>query len=206
MKKLVVLASIAIAMSSQAQTNLITDPGFEALASGYSGFVTISGGKTKGMSGKWQMIFAKGGCPTGCGRGTASIVTTTKKSGNNAIEVKIDTQLNRNDIRLFQSINNVPAGVYEVSFFIKSDVPSPIAIDALKSSQPFSNNGSAPYTGIFSTTTEWQQIKFTVDITEWSDDDRNEMRLSLRFNNNKALPQGPYPKTFWADDFSFVKK
>jgi hypothetical protein len=190
----------------KAQPNLLTDGGFETFTAGYKSFITNSSGKAKGLSGKWQMVFAKGGCPNGCGRGSASVVNTIKNGGNNAVEIKIDTQYNRNDIRLFQSVNNVPAGIYEVSCFIKADISSPVALDVLKSSQQPTNNGAMPYMGAFTATTEWQLIRFTVDITDWSDDDRNEMRVSIRLNNNKALPQGPFPKTFWVDDVVFIKK
>jgi hypothetical protein len=207
MKKTLFAAFVCLTLTQvKAQANLLTDGGFEALASGYKGFTTITSGKVKGMSGKWQMVFAKGGCPNGCGLGTASIVNTVKNGGNNAVEIKIDSQYNRNDIRLFQSINSVPAGIYEVSCYIKADIASPVALDVLKSSQQSTNNGAAPYTGSFTATTDWQLITFTVDITDWSDDDRNEMRVSIRLNNTKALPQGPFPKTFWVDDVVFVKK
>jgi hypothetical protein len=207
MKQTFLAAFVCLSLTQlKAQTNLLTDGGFESLSVGYNSFITNSSGKAKGLSGKWQMVFAKGGCPNGCGRDTASVVNTIKNKGNNAVEIKIDTQYNRNDIRLFQSINNVPAGVYEVSCYIKADIASPLALDVLKSSQQPTNNGAVPYTGSFTATTEWQLITFTVDITDWSDDDRNEMRVSIRLNNNKALPQGPFPKTFWVDDVLFIKK
>ncbi|HAI84405.1 MAG TPA: hypothetical protein DCL43_12125, partial [Chitinophagaceae bacterium] len=102
-------------------------------------------------------------------------------------------------------INAVPAGVYEISFYVKTDQVSPVAIDILKSTQPSTNNGAAPYTGNFTATTEWQQFKLTVDISDWTDEERNELRISIRLNNNKALPTGPFPKTYWVDDVSLVK-
>lgn len=207
MKKTLFAVLVCLSLTQlKAQTNLLTDGGFETFAAGYKGFITNSSGKIKGMSGKWQMVFAKGGCPNGCARGTASVVSTVKNGGNNAVEIKIDSQYNRNDIRLFQSINGVLAGIYEVSCYIKADIASPVALDVLKSSLPSVTNGSAPFTGAFTATTDWQLITFTVDITDWSDEDRNEMRISVRLNNNKALPQGPYTKTFWVDDVVFVKK
>lgn len=199
------LVFTAFAYHSNAQ-NLLSDGSFENLSDGYKGFVTITSGKVKGQSGKWQMVMAKGGCPTGCAKGTAAVVSTTSKSGKNSVEVKIDSQYNRNDIRLFQSITSVPPGVYEVSFYAKTTIASPIAIDVLKSTQQSTNNGAPPFTGSFVATTEWQQFKFTVDISEWTDEERNELRVSIRFNNSKALPEGPYPKTFWVDDVSIVKK
>jgi hypothetical protein len=208
MKKITLGVSVLFSVFQlNAQTNLLVDGSFESLVAGYNKFITPSGGKVKGMSGKWQMAFAKGACPDGCAKGTAAIVSTEKKSGNNSIEIKIDSQVNRNDIKLLQSINGAtPVGIYEVSFYVKASVVSPVAIDVLKSTQPNSNNGIVPFTGNFTATTDWQQFKFTVDISDWTDDDRTEMRISIRVNNNKALPAGPYPKTYWIDDVSFVKK
>jgi len=207
--KIAILALSVFTMvsSSQAQTNLLTDGGFETFKPGACNFTTVSGGKVTGQSGKWQMAFAKGGCPDGCAKGTAAIVTTEKKMGNNAIEIKVDSQVNRNDIKLLQSIKGaMPAGVYEVSFYVKASVVSPVALDVLKSTQPNSNNGTAPFTGNFTASTEWQLFKYTVDISDWTEEERTEMRISIRVNNNKVLPVGPYPKTFWIDDVAFVKQ
>ena len=208
MKKLLLAITVFVVASFvRAQDNLLVDGGFENYKAGPCNFTTPSGGKVKGLSGKWQMSFAKGACPDGCAKGSAAIVTTEKKAGNNAIEIKIDSQVNRNDIKLLQTINGITApGVYEVSFWVKASVISPVAIDVLKATQPNSNNGAVPFTGSFTANTEWQQFKFTVDISEWTDEERNEMRVSIRVNNNKSLPVGPYPKTFWIDDVSLVKK
>ncbi len=208
MKKtaLVFFATIGL-LQLNAQTNLLVDGGFENYKPGACTFTTPSGGKVKGMSGKWQMAFAKGACPDGCGKGSAAIITTDKKAGLNAIEIKIDSQVNRNDIKLLQSISGVTEpGVYELSFFVKASTVSPVALDVFKSTQPNSNNGVMPFTGNFTANTEWQQFKLTVDISEWTEEERTEMRISIRVNNNKALPVGPYPKTFMIDDVAFVKK
>ncbi len=208
MKKVIFSALITLGLTSvNAQTNLLVDGGFESYQPGACKFSTISQGKVIGMSGKWQMIFAKGGCPDGCAKGNAAIITTDKKSGNQCLEVKIDTQVNRNDIKVYQSISGTQAaGEYEVTVWVKASSISPIAIDVLKSTQQNTNNGAVPFTGNYTATTEWQQFKLTVNISDWTDEERTEMRVSVRFNNNKALPIGPYPKTFWVDDISFVKK
>lgn len=208
MKK--IISSVVIlfaAFQANAQTNLLVDGGFENYKPGTCNFITQSGGKISGLSGKWQMAFAKGACPDGCAKGTATIVTTEKKAGNNAIEIRVDSQVNRNDIKLLQTIAGTqPVGEYEVSFWVKASVISPVAIDLLKGTQQNSNNGAVPFTGSFTATTEWQQFKFTTSIADWNDADRTDMRVSIRVNNNKALPVGPYPKTFWIDDVSIVKK
>ncbi len=206
-RTILALSLFTLVLSTKAQTNLLVDGGFESLNPGPSSFSTNSGGKVNGLSGKWQMIFGKGGCPGGCGQGSANIVTTEKKMGNNAIEIKVDSAVNRNDIKLFQSIAGIqPVGEYEVSFWVKASVASPMAIDLLKGTQPHPNNGGLPFAGFFTATTQWQQFKFTTNIVDWTDADRTEMRVSIRVNNNKSLPVGPYPKIFWIDDVSIVKK
>ncbi|MFY7899078.1 MAG: carbohydrate binding domain-containing protein [Chitinophagaceae bacterium] len=198
---------LVAAASLNAQTNLLIDGGFENYKPGPCSFTTISGGKISGLSGKWQMSFAKGGCPDGCAKGSAAIVTSDKKAGNNSIEIKVDSQVNRNDIKLLQTIAGTQTtGEYEVSFWIKASVISPVAIDLLRGTQQNTNNGALPFTGSFTATTEWQQFKFTTNISDWTDADRTDMRVSIRVNNNKSLPIGPYPKTFWIDEVAILKK
>ena len=188
-----------------AQTNLITDGGFETLKAGTKSYITASSGKISGMSGKWQLTFAKGGCPEGCCEGTSEIVSNDKKSGENSIKITINKQTNRNDIKLLQSIKSVPTGVYEITFWAKSDVADcPLALDILMATQPSSNNGKEPFTGNFVSSTDWKQYKLKVDISAWTDEERNEMRISIRPNTTKALPVGPFPKTLWIDDVTFI--
>jgi len=207
MKKNIIIAALFISASSIcAQTNLLTDGGFEALTVGTKNYVVISGGKVAGKSGKWQLTFAKGGCPDTCTKGTSEIVNSVKKSGNNSIQIKIEKQTNRNDVKLLQSMLTVSGGIYEVSFWAKSDGANPIAIDVLKATQPNSNNGTVPFTSGFTTSTDWQQFKFVVDLNDWTAEELAEMRVSIRPNNFKALPVGPYPKTFWIDDVVFELK
>jgi hypothetical protein len=197
---------VAIAVDSSAQQNLLSNGSFEDYKTGYNGFVTITSGKAKGLSGKWQVVLAKGGCPTGCAKGGSSIVASNGAVGANALEIKIDTMYNRNDIRVFQSVENVPAGVYEVSFLAKSNAPALLSVDLLKSTQQITNNGAEPFMGLMNIGTEWKRYSFVADISTWTDEDRNEMRVSIRPNSHKALPTGPYPKTFWIDDVVFFKK
>jgi hypothetical protein len=206
MKKLIISALLLMStMTFFAQTNLITDGGFELLKAGTKSYITPSSGKISGMSGKWQLTFAKGGCPEGCCEGTSEIVSTDKKSGENSIKITINKQTNRNDIKLLQSIKAVPAGVYEVTFWAKSDVADcPIALDVFMATQVSTNNGKDPFTGNFMTSTDWKQYKLKVDISAWTDEERNEMRISIRPNTTKALPVGPFPKTFWIDDVTFI--
>ena len=206
MKKLIISALfLTVAMSFFAQTNLISDGGFELLKAGTKSYITISSGKVTGLSGKWQLTFAKGGCPEGCCEGTSEIVSTDKKSGENSIKISIDKQTNRNDIKLLQSIKSVPAGVYEITFWAKSDVADcPLALDVFMSTQASTNNGKDPFTGNFVSATDWKQYKLKVDISTWTDEERNEMRISIRPNTTKGLPVGPFPKTFWIDDVTFT--
>lgn len=207
MKKNIILAALLFSASALfAQTNLLTDGGFEALTVGAKNYIVNSGGKVAGKSGKWQLAISKGSCPDTCAKGTSEIVSSVKKSGNNSIQIIIQKQTNRNDIKLLQTMLNVPGGIYEVSFWAKSDGANPIALDVLKATQPNSNNGAMPYTAGFTTSADWQQFKFVVDLNDWTAEELAEMRVSIRPNNFKALPVGPYPKTFWIDDVVFELK
>ena len=206
-KTILALSMCTIFLATKAQTNLLVDGGFETYQPGPGNFTTITGGKVNGLSGKWQMVFGKGGCPGGCGQGSATIVTTEKKMGNNAIEIKVDTQVSRNDIKIYQSIAGTQAaGLYEVSFWVKASIASPVSLELLKGTQGHPHNGSVPFAGYFTATTQWQQLKFTTNIADWTDLERTEMRVSIRINTSNALPVGPYPKKFWIDDVSIVKK
>jgi hypothetical protein len=211
MKKNMIVAALLISATSLfAQTNLITDGGFEKMTPGTKNYILNNSGTQKmtGFAGRWFVTFSLGGCPEGCCEGTSQITNADKKEGSNALTLTINKQTNRNDIKIFQTMKAVPAGVYEVSFWVKCDKDAtPIAIDVLRSDQASTNNGAEPYTGNFTVTTEWKQIKLKVDITGWTDEERDNMRISIRPNNNKKLPEGPYPKSFWIDDviFSAVK-
>lgn len=204
MKTKIFIATFFIAVTSiSAQTNLLRDGGFETPANNY--VITNSGPNKFSNNGKWFVAFSLGGCGNGCCEGTSEFTSVDKKSGNSSLKIDIVRQTNRNDIRLFQTITGVSGGIYEVSFWAKSDKDgNPIAIDVLRGNQLGSNNGVEPFTGNFTTSTQWKQFKFNVDISGWLPEELELMRVSIRPNNTKKLPEGPYPKTFWIDDVSFV--
>lgn len=204
MKTKILLGLLTLLVSSiNAQTNLIVDSGFETPAKNYT--INNSGANKFANNGKWYMSFSLGACENGCCEGSSEFNTVDKKSGNSSLKINIVRQTNRNDIRLFQTIKGVSAGIYEVSFWAKSDKDGyPIAIDVLKGTQPATNNGVEPFTGNFITSTQWKQFKFNVDINDWTAEELELMRISIRPNNTKKLPEGPYPKTFWIDDVSLM--
>lgn len=208
MKKFIVIVLfLTCVLSFFAQTNLITDCGFESMKQGTQNYILNNSGASKitGFSGRWFITFAKGGCPEGCCEGTSEITTAESHAGQNAMKFVINRQTNRNDIKLFQTIKAVPVGIYEVSFWAKCDVAgTPLSLDILKSNQAATNNGIAPFSFGFTLTAEWKQFKFKVDINEWTDEERNDLRVSLRPNCINKLPEGPFPKTFWIDDVSVV--
>lgn len=207
MKTKIILAALILSASSLfAQTNLVTDGGFEAMSPTVKNYILNNSGTQKmTVFGKWFLTFAKGGCENGCCEGTSEITAAAKKSGNQALTLTIIRQTNRNDIKLFQVIKGMTAGVYEVSFWAKSDVDGcPIALDVLKATQASTNNGVDPFTGNFTTSTDWKQYKLKVDLSSWAPEDLDLMRISVRPNNTKKLPEGPYPKTFWIDDVAVV--
>jgi hypothetical protein len=202
-KQIVTLSLLAFASSAFAQ-NFLTDGDFEKLPAGNKSYITNTNGRVNGKPNQWQLAIAPGNCPDGCGGANSEIVSDTKQNGNNSLKIEITKQTNRNDIRLFQSMLNVPAGKYEISFFAKSLEPNAlIAGDVLKGTQPSPNNGQDPFTGNFKVGTDWTLCKFTVDLSSWTAEELKEPRLSIRPNSNKALPVGPYPKTFWIDNVVF---
>lgn len=201
--KIFIAALLMSATSISAQTNLLTDSGFETPAKNY--VINNSGANKFSNTGKWFISFALGGCENGCCEGTSEFNTVDKKAGNSSLKINVVRQTNRNDIRLFQTLKGVTAGIYEVGFWAKSDKDGyPIALDVLKGTQPGTNNGAEPFTGNFTTSTEWKQFKYTVDVSDWAPEELDLLRISIRPNNTKKLPEGPYPKTFWIDDVSFV--
>lgn len=194
-------------MSLSAQNELVTDGGFEAMKPGVQNYILNNSGTSKisGFSGKWFITFAKGGCPEGCCEGSSEITTTGAHSGLYALKFLINRQTNRNDIKVFQTIKSVPAGVYVVSFWAKCDVAgTPLSLDIMKATQASTNNGASPFTYGFTLTSEWKQYSYKVDISSWTDEERNELRVSLRPNCINKLPEGPFPKTFWIDDVSVI--
>jgi hypothetical protein len=207
MKTKIILAALVLSAKTLfAQTNLVTDGGFEAMNPTVKNYIINNSGTNKmTVFGKWFVSFSKGGCENGCCEGTSEITTAAKKGGNQALTLTIIRQTNRNDIKVFQVLKGVTSGTYEVSFWAKSDVEGlPIALDVLKATQASTNNGAEPFTGNFTTSTEWKQFKLKVDLSSWAPEDLDLMRISIRPNNTKKLPEGPYPKSFWIDDVAFV--
>lgn len=201
--KIIIAAFIMAANSISAQTNLLTDGGLEIPGKNY--ILNNSGTNKLPSNGKWFMSFSIGGCENGCCEGTSEYTTADKKVGNSSLKMNIIRQTNRNDIKLFQTMRGVTAGIYEVSFWGKSDKDGyPIALDVLKGTQSSTNNGAEPFTGNFTTSSEWKQFKYNVDLSDWTTEELELMRVSIRPNNTKKLPEGPYPKTFWIDEVSFV--
>ena len=201
--KIILAALIMSATSIYAQTNLLTDGGLEVPGKNY--ILNNSGTSKMASNGKWFVSFSLGGCENGCCEGTSEYTTADKKVGNSSLKINIVRQTNRNDIKLFQTMRGVTAGIYEVSFWGKSDKDGyPIALDVLKGTQASTNNGAEPFTANFTTSTEWKQFKFNVDVSDWTTEELELMRVSIRPNNTKKLPEGPYPKTFWIDEVSFV--
>jgi len=207
MKTKFLLAAMVMSASTLiAQTNLITDSGFEAMLPTAKNYILNNSGTQKmQIFGKWFLTFAQGGCEGGCCEGTSQITSAEKKSGNNSLTLTINRQTNRNDIKLFQVMKTVSPGIYEASFWVKSNVDGcPVAIDILKATQASTNNGVDPFTGNFTASTEWKQFKLKVDLSDWTKEELDLMRISIRPNNTKKLPEGPFPKTFWFDDVEFV--
>jgi hypothetical protein len=204
MKTKIIIAALIMSVTSiSAQTNLLTDGGFETPAKNY--ILNNSGTNKLASNGKWFMSFSIGGCENGCCEGTSEYTIADKKAGNSSLKMNIVRQTNRNDIKLFQTMKGVTAGIYEVSFWGKSDKDGyPIALDVLKGTQASTNNGAEPFTANFTTSTEWKQFKFNVDVSDWTTEELELMRVSIRPNNTKKLPEGPYPKTFWIDEVSFI--
>jgi hypothetical protein len=191
------------AISINAQTNLIVDSGFENPTKNF--ILNNSGANKFSSNGKWFVAFSLGPCKNGCCEGTSEFTNIDKKNGNSSLKINVVRQTNRNDIKLFQTIKGITAGIYEVSFWAKSDKEGyPIAMDVLKGTQAATNNGAEPFTGNFTTSSEWKQFKFNVNLSDWTSEDLDLMRISIRPNNTKKLPEGPYPKSFWIDDVSFV--
>ncbi|WP_044129700.1 carboxypeptidase-like regulatory domain-containing protein [Rudanella lutea] len=209
----------------RAQTNLVTDPGFEGITAGTSSYTTNLSGTVSGtaVQGRWQLTFVTGTCSTttlcsgpttGCSSGSSVITTTDRNSGNQSLYMRITKHTNRNDIKLYQVLSQpVAAGSYEVSFFMKSDGVSLVTLNVFKSTAAATANGgetSGTVTGTassFSSTTGWRKYRAVVDLSGWTEAERTGMRISVRPNTGTgttgaSLPQGPCPKQFWFDDFS----
>ncbi|WP_338877346.1 cellulose binding domain-containing protein (plasmid) [Spirosoma sp. SC4-14] len=210
MRHLPLLILLCLLRPAVAQTNFVTNGGFESYPVGAASFTTTTAGTLGAVqAGKWQLTFVTGSCTGGCSGGTAQIDNTTKNSGSNSLYINIAKQTNRNDIKLFQVFPATPTIVadrYELSFFMKADAANYLfTVDVLKSTQSTTTNGAPPFATLFRSTTGWKQYKMVVDLTGWTDAERTNMRISIRPNTNTttALPTGPFPKVFWIDDVVF---
>lgn len=209
MKKLFLsIALAAVSIVAFSQDNLITDGGFETLKAGTDTHLIRTHASPRGKTGKWQLSIVTGNCPDSCSTGYSAIDNAIKNSGSNSLRVDITKQTNRNDVRLVQTLKGITPAEYEITFFAKSSTDSPISLEVLNATLGSPNNGVAPYVTEFLTTSTWKQYKFTVDISEWTDEELKEIRISIRPNSRKstALPAGSYPKSFWIDDVTLVKK
>ncbi len=216
--------ALLLYLPALAQTNVITDPGFESITAGTSSYTTNLAGTVSGAAvfGRWQLTFVTGTCSTtmpcsgtatGCSSGSSVITTADRNSGNQSIYIRINKQTNRNDIKLYQVLSqSVAAGSYEVSFYMKSDGVSLVTVNVFKSTAAATANGgetSGTITGTassFSSTTGWRKYRAVVDLSGWTEAERTGLRVSFRPNTGTgttgtSLPQGPCPKQFWFDDF-----
>ncbi len=205
MKKLILTFLLIRTSILFAQTNLITNAGFETFAAGTSSYLTNTVGSATNFPNQWQLSLITN-CSGSCAAGQSTIVTNTKNTGNNALYLIINKQANRNDIRLLQSFDSPQQGIYALSFYLKSDKAGyPVTVDVLKPTQAITTNGNVPYSFQISTTTTWTQYKMYVDLTTWTSNELKSMRISIRPNTvlTVARPSGPFPKEFWIDDVSF---
>ncbi len=191
-----------------AQTNLITNPGFESSATGAANFLVNNSGTATGSPNLWQLVISTGSCSGSCALGSASIVNNTFNSGSKSLFLQIDKQTNRNDIRLFQSIGyTVPAGNYVITFFMKSDFVFPVTLNIFKSTEATNSNGAGNVSSplqVFTPSIGWKRYKMYVDLSTWTDAERTNMRISFRPNTSSSLPTGPFPKNIWFDDISLT--
>jgi hypothetical protein len=209
MKKIfVALALSGLTMQAFSQDNLIVDGGFENLKAGTDTHLIRTHAAPRGKTGKWQLSIVSGACPDSCATGYSVIDNTVKNSGSNSLRVDITKQTNRNDVRLVQTLKGIAPAEYEITFYAKSSTDSPISLEVLNATLGSPTNGTAPYVTEFLASSTWKQFKFTVDISEWTDEELKEIRIALRPNSRKstALPSGAYPKSFWIDDITLVKK
>lgn len=202
----VVLSTVAL--QSFSQNNLIVDGGFEALTAGTDNHLIKTHAAPRGKTGKWQLSIVAGNCPESCATGTSVVDNAVKNSGNNSLRIDITKQTNRNDVRLVQTLKGVAPAEYEITFYAKTSVDAPISLEVLNAKLGSPTNGIVPYVTEFSASSTWKQYRFTVDISEWTDEELKEIRIAIRPNSKKstALPSGPFPKSFWIDDVTMVKK
>lgn len=186
---------------------LLTNGGFESLAVGTSSYVTTGNGSVAtNFQGIWQLTFVSSG---GASTGSSAIVDTTKNSGSKSLALTITKHTNRNDIRLFQTINNATGKNYVLNFYMRgSNNGDSVVVNVFKSTDAINSNGALPndILVLCRTSTSWTRYKIFVDLSSWPDSAKRNMRISIRPNtgiNSSPAPSGPFPKTYWFDDISF---
>ncbi|MFP5039877.1 hypothetical protein [Parasediminibacterium sp. JCM 36343] len=195
-----------------AQTNYITNGGFESSSLGTSPNVTTGNGTMNNtLAGQWQTTFV-----SSSSTGTSQIVNTAQNSGSNAIYITITKQTNRNDIKLLQVIPNTtipPAAPCVLTFYLKGgNAGDSVVANVFKSTAASNANGASgdatQPANLYIATTNWKMCKMYVDLTNWTTTERTNMRISIRPNtglSSSPTPSEPYPKYYWFDDISFFK-
>ena len=212
----IIAGSQTFAVGNLSQTNFLTNyivnGGFESCPLGTSPNVTTGGGALNNtLAGQWQTIFTS---PSSSG--TSVIINSTKFAGNNSLELTINSQTNRNDIRLIQVIPNTtipPAAPMVLTFYMMGGrTGDSVVANVFQSTASGGTNGvSGSYTqpaNLFITTQYWQMCKMYVDLTGWTTAQRTNMRISIRPNTGLGTspnPSGPYPKYYWLDSISFTR-
>jgi len=191
--------------------NFLLDGDFELSTTGISSNVSTGGGTvTSSLQGQWQSTFQS---PSSSG--TSYIVDTVAASGTKSIALTINSQTNRNDIKLIQVIQNTtipPAANMVLTFYVKgAKTGDSLVVNFFKSTTSSGTNGvsgDVTQPAFLYTTTNpfWKMCKVYVDLSTWTIAERTNMRLSIRPNsglNTSPTPSGPYPKIYWFDQFKF---
>ncbi|HAN38814.1 MAG TPA: hypothetical protein DCQ29_07915 [Chitinophagaceae bacterium] len=206
---IIVVCSI-ILLHSKAQ-NLLQNSNFESFSVNSSSYMVTNSGNATGLPGQWQLSFSGNNFPacTNASCGVTFIDNSTFNSSNRSLKIEIHKHTNRNDIRLFQSIQNVPSqpSQFVVKFAARSDISgAPLTVNVFKSTEIITSNGACNVASpcqSYNLTTGWRVYKMYVDLSSWTAAERNNMRISIRPNTNTATPSGPFPKSFWIDDVTF---
>ena len=196
---------------SYCQTNYINNGGFESSSAGTSIAVAGNGTTNNSGAGNWQGSFV-----AISSTGAAVVVDTQKNGGSKSIYLNITKHTNRNDIKLIQVIPNStipPAAICVLTFYMKgANTGDSVVANVFKSTANSNANGvsgdvSQP-ANLFITTNYWKMYKMYVDLSTWTTAERTNMRISIRPNSglsSSPTPSGPFPKSYWFDDISFMK-
>jgi len=137
-----IISCFAISLPLTAQ-ELLVNSGFESFSTGTNSYVTTGNGSlATNMQGVWQLTFVSSG---GASTGTSAIVDTTKNSGSKSLALTITKHTNRNDIRLFQTINNATGKNYVLNFYMRgSNNGDSVVVNVFKSTDAINSNGALP--------------------------------------------------------------